>query len=610
MKRIYILTVLSLMITVGFAQSKKSGVEAKVAKVTNSNVIEKADSKIVKSNQHQAVSVSSENYVATSFSSIKSAVKAAKAQAADALTVVYGRPDGTFYTGYTRDYLAYGGVYLQSPAEVVTDYAPYSNDATAAFTWNYNGGSNLAIDQPTDADGTLHFTPSITAAGYISYLPKVTATTSASSATFVTGTGSSYQYLLAASVTKDTTTDGTIFDGVTEFSPLTLANMHERKYVSSTTGNLYGSYSAGGSFSPAYSNADGACVGVLQVIPQLKSPLYVESISALAYVPSGEAVPAGGVMKLALYYLKEDGSLGDKIAESSTNEFETTYGTQGVFIFKFQEEEDGFTVDTPVTIDTIAPVAVVITGFDSTWNFKFLFGSNRTLGSAYTLHGSNLAAATFGYSNAPSVPAADLYIQFNGIFNCLSPYDKTLASLSFPAEGGYGISGYDESDGSVYNDLSVYSSYNADDDATDLWVESAPEWVTSMEYDSTYFKNYNIVSFYFKASELPAGVSSRTGNIVLSSYGVSLTVPVSQGGSSSINTLTQSGVKATVVNNSFSVKYPSDFTSVTVLSISGKQLGTYSLSPSGETVIPAAYTRGIYLLKFAGAKSKTIKIAR
>ncbi|MGC3978828.1 MAG: T9SS type A sorting domain-containing protein [Paludibacteraceae bacterium] len=608
MKKIYILMIFSLIVSVGIAQGKKSQIETKLTKVSDSRVREKANFAATKSNIPQSVSVNTDQYVATSFNSVKSAVKAAKAASAD-VTVLYGRPDGTFYTGFYRDYSSYGGVYLQTPAMVPVDYIPYASDATATFAWNYNGGTFAAIDQPIDADGTLHNTSGITPSGYIMYIPKVTATTATSTASFVTGTGSNYQYVLAANVERDTTADGTSLDGAMEYWPLTLANMHERKYLGSTSYNLWGGYAAGGSFSPAYSNTNGPCVGVMQVIPQLKSPFYVESISALAYEDGGTAVPEGGVMKLELYYLNEDGSLGNKIAESTTSEFEKTYTDQGAFIFKFQKEEDGFIVDTPVTIDTIAPVAVIITGFDSTWHFKFLFGSNRTEGSSYTLHGSNLAVSTFGYSNAPTVPAADLYIQFNGILNCLVPFDENTNSLTFPSEGGYGVSGHSES-GDEYNDISVYSSYNIDEYLTDIWIDSAPEWVSSVEFDSTYFADYNILSFFFKADALPTSAATRSGEIVISSYGVSLKVPVTQLGTTGIYNPKQSEIRATAVDNSFKIKYPNSYNSVSVFTTSGQKLGQYSLTSSGEAIIPGASSNGIYILKFTGAKTETIKVIK
>lgn len=604
MKKNYLFVALAALCLSGYAQERNMALSSKLPLTNKIGKMLPLNKKELRQTMVQVhVENSDAKLVATPFTSIRAAVRARMA-AVDTISTSYGRPDGTFFEGYTRDYKAYSSLWLHSPAEVAVDYAPWASDNAATFSWSYNSTTAEAITDSVSSDGTLHFITGITPSGYISYLPKVTAKTSYDDASFVLGQGVANKYLFASSVERSATADGTDMNGVDEFPSMTLGNMFENKPAS---GNLYGS-TAGGAYSPAYSNTSGACKGFMQIIPQLVSPYYMESASLLAYEIGGTAVPAGGVMKMQFYYLNTDGSLGDLIAESTTNAFVKTYSTQGVFLFKFQKEEDGFVVDKPVTLGTKAPIAVVITGFNSTWNFRALFGVNKTLGSSYTLHGDNLAASTFGYSNAPTTPRTDLYIQFNGIFNCLSPYGGSQ-SLTFPAEGGLGVAGYSSS-GSAYNDVDLNSAFNVDANMTNVWVESAPSWVNGMETDSTYFADYKVIAFFFKAEALPAGVTSRSGEIVISSYGVSAKIPVVQSSSTDVQTISTTGIVVTARENSFKMSYPSAFNSVEVYNVAGRQLGKYTLSDAGSATIPADNAKGIYLLRFSGAKTETIKILK
>jgi hypothetical protein len=71
-----------------------------------------------------------------------------------------------------------------------------------------------------------------------------------------------------------------------------------------------------------------------------------------------------------------------------------------------------------------------------------------------------------------------------------------------------------------------------------------------------------------------------------------------------------SDINVTVSNNSFNVKYPADYNEVAVYTISGQQIARYPLSVAGQATIPAEMTKGIYLLKFSGAKTETIKVIK
>ena len=579
---------------------------------TRSNSVVKEEAKKQHSPVQEQATICTNDVVETSFKSLSDAVNTYRAKAA--LEVIYGPPEGSFFEGYSRNYSSFHSVVsLHTPAYVAVDYEPYINESGATFEWTYNGHPDV-IPDPVDADGTLHYKAEITGVEYYYPLPRVTATSASGSSSFVLGENVSSPRAYNGSVRRgdingDPTSDGTVFNGQYEFPALTLGNHNAFR---PTAGNLYGTFS-GGSYGPSYSNSNGACVGVIQVIPQLKSPLFVESITVLAYQPNtaSAVVPTGGVMKLEIYYLNANGSFGTKIAESTTNEFITTYNTQGVFIFKFEEEEDGFIFDAPITIGTEANVAVRITGFDSTWNFNFLFGEAAGWpGSAYTMHGSDGKISTIGYSNAPNTPAYHMYIQYNGIFNCLIPASD-YGTIVAPTAGGWVIT---ETEGANnYNDYAFFSSYNVDEDMTDVWIESGPSWIDYdiNSEDAIYFDNYNIAILYFYAEPLPAGVTGRSGEIVVSSYGVSVTIPVIQGDPLGLTTPKASEVKASYNNNSIVLSYTDQFNSVSVYDVAGKQIGTYALPKSGNFSIPASdLTNGVYIVRFAGESNAAVKVIK
>jgi hypothetical protein len=253
-------------------------------------------------------------------------------------------------------------------------------------------------------------------------------------------------------------------------------------------------------------------------------------------------------------------------------------------------------------IGTQAPVAVVITGFDPTWNINFLFGKTNPnmMGSSYILFGDRISY--FINPGINGIPAHDLYIQFNGMFNCLTP-DETTTALEFPVEGGWGVA--TGSEGSTgYNDIDLYSSFNFDDNMDDVWIESAPDWVVSYDYDDSYFADNNVIALFFKADALPAGVTGRSGNIVISSYGVSASIPVTQGNATGI--FSPNPIELTKVihhGDNFVLEYPASTGLVSIYNTAGQKIANYLLPSFGTFSIPDGnYPQGVYLFCFTGAK--------
>ncbi|MDR0232598.1 MAG: T9SS type A sorting domain-containing protein [Dysgonamonadaceae bacterium] len=605
MKKIYLLLIFALTVSVSFAQVKSSHLTSKGLNNSVSNTVSKNDLNLQKAEIQQVkATLSDDEVVVTSFNSVQEAIQALQNAPQAAPTAQYLRPDGTLFNSFTRDYKAYSNVlFMYAPAQVTLDFEPYSDTQSAVFSWVLPTSSgDKPLTGETDANGVLHWFNDIIPAGYYYNIPIVKATAAGGSSTYQLGQGVTYRVMYAGNVERDEPAeDGTFLGDLEEYPPLTLANMHMNRPAS---GNLYSGFTGAGGFSSTFIHPQyGACTGIMQILPQMASPLYAESVSVLAFT-DGTAVPAGGNLKIQFFYLTEDGEFGDLIAESTTNEFIETYNSQGAFIFTFQVEEDGFIIDKPLVLGTQAPVAVVLSGFDSTWDFTVLMGVNGSLpGSSYTLHGDKVA--TFGFSNEPNTPRADLYIQFNGIFNCLALYDEDLTEVVFPIEGGWGITAQE---GTVaYNDIDIVSSFDVDD----VWIEDMPSWIVDYEFDNEYFEDYNVIMLYAKASALPAGVSGRKGNIVVGSYGVTLSIPVIQGdGGLGISSSKVEPTSVSRSGNDFILKYPATATSVEVYNIAGQKVGDHKLNASGTYTLSAAgLANGVYILKINGS-NEVVKILK
>jgi len=628
MKKIYLLLFFALTVSVSFAQVKSSRFVSTNVKSSKSNVITNNDLSLQETVTQVVATVCNEdNLTITSFASVKDAVQAlrnsieqARSNAPQAAPLVgYVRPDGTLFQGLYRNYFATTATYLYAPAQVTLDFLPYSNPSGASFSWVLPAPSgDIPEADATDANGVLHWFNEILPTTYGYYMPKVTATNADGSSSYQLGQGAAAQSLFAGNVQKGAARkDGTSWGDAPEYPPLTLANLRANLIDGGTTGNMYNGFTINQQsvqFSPKFVDATyGPCTGFMQILPKLVSPLYARNVSVCAYSANGAtAVPEGGVLKIQFYYLNDDGSLGELIDESTTNKFyvTSTSGTQGVFVFTFEKEEDGLTIDNGLVLGTKAQVAIVISGFDNTWDFSLLFGTNSSApagytvslpGSSYSINGDHLVAIGTLTSGSPR---ADFYIEFTGIFNCLSVYEGT-SSVVFPVSGGWGVTATDDTH--QYNDIDLYSSYDIVGDS--VWVASMPDWVTDYEFDNTYFASDNVLMLYCKADALPSGVTGRSGEVVVASFGVTATIPVTQGDVTGIPSTKVELTTVSLNGNDFVLRYPASATSVSVYNVAGQKVASYPLTAAGTFTVPAAnYSKGVYLFNFTGANGvSTVK---
>ena len=604
MKKFNILLIFSLAVSMSFAQVINSERINSLHSMNNLAVAEEANmqytSAIVNADLTPAAAG---EYVL--YPDIPSAVRSVT----NALDVFYRIPQGTFYGGMWRDYRVFSMFRIHTPAHVPVVYVPVANNASAGFVWTLDNAANTPIDtEYVDADGVLNFVPSITQAGFISFLPKVTATVGSETASFVLGGnvegGNGFMASRVDRWIEPGGTQSTIFADTEELPAMTLAN----PWVEGASLFRFQPFNA--NFSHA--GAGGPVRGFMQVVPALASPLFVESMTVFA-ISTGTVVPAGGELKLELFYRNANGTLGERIVESTTNEFVLTQGTQlGVFTFQFIKEEAGFEFPAPFVIEAGREVAVIISGFDATWNFS-LSVANTDIGQSFTLHGDDLNAFRWTLAEPfdERYPQAEMYIQFNAMFNTLVPLNADMI-IEFPVNGGWGVTGSEG--GQNFNDFPVYSAFNLLDPALEFdLVINRPDWINGMQIEDDYFDSHNEMMLFFQAEPLPDGVTEREGEVVISLYGVSVTIPVVQKGEEDTSVInpTVSNVNVFVSNNAFELSYTADFDTVTIFNISGQAVAMYDLPTNGSFLIPTGdLAKGAYIVRFAGAQVETVKVIK
>lgn len=587
MKKFYSLLIIGLFASLSFAQTKK---DYYPSKPVNSIIVNKADSKKVRI---ESSGLANMQVFSSPLQDLKSFDFSPSIEiAADPLVAIYPTPPGALYVGMTPEYMAVStAVQLKAPAQVTIPFIPYTNNENATFSWAINNGS-IDLNEEVNEYGVLDHYLSILPDGYIHYMPELTGTAGNEKVTFKLGQNVQYQEIYA---------------GHNETEGLTLVNNNLNR---PSGGNLYTGYQNGDNFGPSYSFEGVPCDGILSVMPQMTSPLYTESVDVFVYAPNGaeNVMPADGELKLELFYLDENGNFGEDLiaTATATSENYTDAGNNhGSFRFIFKDIEDGFVTEVPITIGTKARIAVLITGFDQNWDINFFMGANPVQGSAYTVHGDKIK--TFAYSNSPNTPANDLYINFNGIFNCLA-IDEATNNLTIPVEGGLGT-WYDSEENKSYNNVIVFSSFGISE-ANDLWMVDISDWL-KFSYSDEYFETDKVLFFYLEGEALPNGINGRLGSLTLGSYGVTATINVKQGDVTGIDNNEIEITKAVRQGENFLLSYPKGVNVVSVYNLAGQCIGEYQLNESGQYILPAQdLTNGVYILKFKGNKNINVKILK
>ena len=144
-----------------------------------------------------------------------------------------------------------------------------------------------------------------------------------------------------------------------------------------------------------------------------------------------------------------------------------------------------------------------------------------------------------------------------------------------------------------------------------VWVASTlPSWIAFQQTEHYIAANWGTdVTLTYQA--LPVGVTGRSADIVFKTWGAQVTVHVSQGEVSGVPSVSEAKSKVFNTGNTFELTYPADFNKVSLINLSGQMIGNYDLPSVGKFSIPTGnISKGLYLLKFDGQGTETIKVNR
>ena len=152
---------------------------------------------------------------------------------------------------------------------------------------------------------------------------------------------------------------------------------------------------------------------------------------------------------------------------------------------------------------------------------------------------------------------------------------------------------YEDEEGNVHNVLEFLS---------------LPEWITT---DITFDEEAWLAYITFTVDALPAGTDKRSAVVTATIPGASLAFTIMQDvNNTGITTNPVSQIRVGNYNSSLELMYPGEvYSSVDIFTIDGKRVGTYRLPEEGRCVIPSnGLLKGVYLLRFTGKNTETVKI--
>lgn len=144
-----------------------------------------------------------------------------------------------------------------------------------------------------------------------------------------------------------------------------------------------------------------------------------------------------------------------------------------------------------------------------------------------------------------------------------------------------------------------------------VWVAGVtPSWI-AFEQTEHYVSGSWGTDAKLTYQPLPAGVTGRSADIVFKTYGAQAVVHVSQGNVTGIASVKETRSKVYNSGSAFELTYPAEFSKVTLFNLSGQVVGDYNLPSAGKFSIPTnSISKGVYLLKFAGKETETVKVTR
>ncbi len=356
--------------------------------------------------------------------------------------------------------------------------------------------------------------------------------------------------------------------------------------------------------------------GLVQVFTAPASPLYIFG-GTIACSPGDETKPLTTDGITVELWTVEDGQLSEQLAVSADNKLYGTPKGRNICSFKyvFQDTSGMFPVAAPVTIPAGVEFAIVINNIKGT-NFSVSFTVDHT-GSAVWCGGGYMLVGDQINQYNPDAPGSpyDFAIGMD-VYMPVAKFAQT-SYLSAPVEGGP-VSAYngvlEQGEVIVQGGAVIASTHPyVDANGTQQMTITAPEWVTTLEADTTGYAQTGNFNLYMEADKLPDGMQNRHGEVKISMYGYETAIRIGQGtGWSGVETtVAEAEVSANVVAGDFVLTYGEGVDKVDVYNVAGSLVASYALPANGYFTVPASdLAKGLYVLNFTGEKKATVKVVK
>jgi hypothetical protein len=320
------------------------------------------------------------------------------------------------------------------------------------------------------------------------------------------------------------------------------------------------------------------------------------------YVHAGNVVAKEGEpVKLEIYAVDEEGYPGDLIASSEAWPADFIEVDDEGYIyhtvpFKFKKIDPETGREEDIYLDINTAFVAEFTNYESADIF-FQYEDHPT--------GDGYAYVVFEETEDGrhmSLGATSALFDIDAIFPFMFLEDESEDANKYAAPDAGGT-----------KDFRIISPWTPE--GGDWWVEGdLPGWIEVDLEKAVADEENPAVILPVTVAALPEGKTGRSADITLASKGCTLTLLIKQGDadySSGVAEVRASTVKAVRHGDSFSLSYPEGFTSVTVYSTSGRKVSEHALNASGAHTLPAAHlAKGVYILKFSGKTTTTLKVVR
>jgi len=493
-------------------------------------------------------------------------------------TAFYLKPEGSFYGGFfANGYYTYPRI-----------FAPVAESMTFQNVSTTPSGSTWSVNE-TSAATTDDFETSYGFGAY--YLP-----------TLKTAKGSSYMY---GKIYSDY---AAVLSGADYALPMTTCTMYTSATYASTGSDCY-RVGAGSYGNYAYGTdlvINNKSLDTIGVVFNNISIMYVDSVILPIYnnTTTGTLIPSGATLKLTAYKINstENGLeitnniLATATATSSniTDKYVDSSSQVDMLAFVFKSTNAlGISAPKPVAFD--GPFYLELTGYnESNCNFGILSDYySPTNGSTYFTYK--------GYLSQVWDRGGNIAMSLNAILPAMIP-DTTDMNYTIATGGGEAVNNSNYYPG-------LYATFAPADELGGWTLDGMPEWL-SLSYNNSYFADYNYIGLEFNADALPAGTTGRSANVTITSLGKSVIYTISQGSVTGVNDVKVSNINVFKTTDAFVINKAENYNSVSLMSISGQLINNYRIANGSVTVPTSALTNGVYLLRFNGNSSETIKVVK